>query len=292
MHISTITFISLLCIFIAYFFPTNESILKEKSFEKRGYVWQIPRHLASELSYLIRTFESGNELKIIEDLDIRNIQNNSENEFFRYLRNASKPEFQITISDLKKLENFEFYTYSLHQIKKKIRGGSIINEEQAEKQKKKLLNNMDNETIAKYKFKKETIKDIWVASRGCMKLTKNPNGVDKHIGFTKKETGYDLKGLFYYPPGGFRELHTNQYHTPGWRLYFIKTLNESESSFHYINPEKLEIIKVPDKNNYFNLFQIKEDELFWHSVFSGETHRFSVGLKIPDEFAKELIARL
>ncbi len=292
MHYSTVFYVFFLCVLFSYFFSINKSDFKEKSFKKLGHVWQIPRHLVPELGYLIRTFESGEELKVIEGLDIRNIQDN--NEIFIYLRNFSKTGFQPNINDLKELNNLEFYSYSVQQIKNEIKKGLITNEE-VEDKKKELLDNLNNGTIDKYKFKKETIKDIWDTTIGCLGLKKNSNGVFKHKGFTKRETGYDLRGLFYYPPGGFREIHTNRYHQLGWRLYFIKTLNESESSFQYINPDNsdnLEYIKVPDRNNYFNLFEIKEEELFWHSVFSGETHRFSVGLRLPDDFAKELISRL
>lgn len=90
-----------------------------------------------------------------------------------------------------------------------------------------------------------------------------------------------LSGIFYYPPGSFREWHTNS-NTPGYRLYYINALEPNKSFLNFIHPISGEIISVPDRKECINLFMIPEpDEYFWHNITS-ETHRISVGIRICD----------
>lgn len=39
---------------------------------------------------------------------------------------------------------------------------------------------------------------------------------------------HQVRGNFYYPPGGYREWHTNQYDAHGWRLYLVHTRRRGE----------------------------------------------------------------
>jgi hypothetical protein len=99
-------------------------------------------------------------------------------------------------------------------------------------------------------------------------------------------------GYFWYPPKGFRAWHTNRRNTRGWRMYIVYTYNEGKSGMSYKDYNTGKLHTVTDRNGYVNLFHINTNEphepLFWHSVFS-DTHRFSLGLNITDEFAHELL---
>lgn len=284
------------CLIIPYFRSTNESIFKEKSFEKRGHIWQIPREIPHELGYLIRVFEQGGELKVNKSLDMRTI-NHINSEIFAYYRNTASPQFQPTLHDLDELDKFEYYRHKKSEIREQIEiKKKILNKNEYEIFKKEKIDEINKERIDKYEFPSiTTLDENWVTSIGCLRVVNLTRTNSKFKKLVKTESGFELSGFFYYPPGGFREMHTNRYNTISWRLYYVKTLNESESSFNYINPdnkEKFELIKVPDKNNYFNLFKVKENQNLWHSVFSGETHRFSIGFRISEEYATSLLSRL
>lgn len=90
-----------------------------------------------------------------------------------------------------------------------------------------------------------------------------------------------ISGVFYYPPGSFREWHTNS-NAPGYRLYYINALEPNKSFLNFVHPISGEVISVPDRKECVNLFMIPEpDEYLWHNVTS-ETHRISVGIRICD----------
>jgi len=95
--------------------------------------------------------------------------------------------------------------------------------------------------------------------------------------------GTDARGNFYYPPGGFREWHTNRIHVPGYRMYFVACVGDGESYFNYINPDTDEVVNLKDKNEYANIFEVNNDfnSAFWHSIYS-EKHRFSLGFNITN----------
>ena len=102
----------------------------------------------------------------------------------------------------------------------------------------------------------------------------------------------DIKGLFYYPPGGFREWHTNMLDDTSWRLYYIHATEVNKSWFRYVPVGSNETVVVTDRSGYYNMFRLrrKKDELFWHSVYS-DTNRFSIGFKIKPSFAYRVIQR-
>lgn len=107
-----------------------------------------------------------------------------------------------------------------------------------------------------------------------------------------KLSGIRISGNFYYPPGGFREWHTNKDDEPGWRVYYVRVTEPNKSWFNYVDPITNTMYSVVDRDGYFNLFDLNsEDGLLWHSVYS-DTHRFSLGLHITDEMAQTMISRL
>lgn len=103
----------------------------------------------------------------------------------------------------------------------------------------------------------------------------------------------DIKGLFYYPPGGFREWHTNLLDDTSWRLYYINVTEDEKSWFRYVPAGSNETVLVPDRSGYYNMFRLRsrKEELLWHTVYS-DTNRFSVGFKITPNFAYRVIKRM
>lgn len=103
-----------------------------------------------------------------------------------------------------------------------------------------------------------------------------------------------LSGFFYYPPGGFKEWHTD-FEDPQpdsdkhWRVYLLNTTRDGKSWFQYLDRTG-RIRKVPDRNGYLNLFSLTESPPLWHAVYSN-THRWSVGIKLATEVIEALIER-
>lgn len=109
------------------------------------------------------------------------------------------------------------------------------------------------------------------------------------------------RGHYFYPANrGFCSWHTNEYDTPGWRLYFIKvssredetrtpTNKKESSSFTYLEPRTGKRIRVWDKNRTAMLFKIpsREDALppLWHNVHSGSYDRWSFGFALDEALA-------
>lgn len=144
--------------------------------------------------------------------------------------------------------------------------------------------------IKKKQQNEELIKDHWILTRGCfvsMKL--------KQAEFLKEEIR--ISGFHYLLPRGYMGWHTNVHDPLGWRLYYIELSNTndetfSESYFQYLNPlNTSEIIKVKDKSGYYNLFKLRsrEEGPLWHSTFSENTHRFSIGFHVNEDLIKNLI---
>lgn len=102
-----------------------------------------------------------------------------------------------------------------------------------------------------------------------------------------------VTGLFYYPPGGYAEWHTNRYDIHGWRFYYIKTTEPGHSWFRYKHAQNDTIHLAPDGAEHYNMFYLtgNEDDLVWHSVYS-DTDRWSVGFNVPPMFAYLILARL
>lgn len=102
-----------------------------------------------------------------------------------------------------------------------------------------------------------------------------------------------LSGFFYYPPGGFKEWHTD-YEDPltdpekKWRVYILRTTKDNKSWFQYFDHASGSIRKIVDRNGYMNLFVLPESPPLWHAVFSN-THRWSVGIKFDEEIIERLV---
>ncbi len=144
------------------------------------------------------------------------------------------------------------------------------------------------------------------------------SGVDKA---TAAATDKWMKnsGNFYYPPSGFREWHTNQCQyenvatyeygskhpvfdstpdcrgqafTHGWRGYLIYA-PEDEKSWMSIVDKDDNFQTLMDKSGYVSLFYLPGDgNNCWHTIVS-ETHRWSIGFRIDEEyFVEELLPAL
>lgn len=113
----------------------------------------------------------------------------------------------------------------------------------------------------------------------------------------KQRHGVELSGCFYYPPGGFREWHSNARHDQGWRMYYCQVSEPGKSSFQYLDPLSGRVQSLVDRNDHFNLFYVtgadevadgKRPDYFWHSVYS-QTHRASLGMRVSESLVKKLI---
>ena len=98
----------------------------------------------------------------------------------------------------------------------------------------------------------------------------------------------EVRGLFWYPKGGFREWHTNQYHRQGWRLYLIYADEDEKSWFSFKHPETGKLHTIPDCSGHINIFKITKDPPIWHNVYS-QTNRISLGIHVTDEFIDKFI---
>lgn len=102
-----------------------------------------------------------------------------------------------------------------------------------------------------------------------------------------------MSGLFYYPPGGFKEWHTDfedpqQDPQRRWRIYLIKSEEDRKSWFQYLDPASGKIKRVHDQDGYLNLFSLTETKPLYHAVYSN-THRWSLGIKMGDEAIRKLL---
>ncbi len=109
--------------------------------------------------------------------------------------------------------------------------------------------------------------------------------------------GMNNTGFFYYPPGAYREWHTNENDLIGYRLYYVQVDKPDASWLYYLMPgssslDPTTIRKVSDKTDHYNLFKITKDPVLWHAVYSKEAHRFSVGLNVRQSFIETLLERL
>ena len=98
----------------------------------------------------------------------------------------------------------------------------------------------------------------------------------------------EVRGLFWYPKGGFREWHTNEYTRQGWRLYLVYADEDEKSWFSYKHPETGKLHTIPDKTGYINIFKITKDPPIWHNVYS-QTNRISLGIHVTQEFIDKFI---
>ena len=62
-----------------------------------------------------------------------------------------------------------------------------------------------------------------------------------------------VRGLFWYPKGGFREWHTNRFHLSGWRLYMIDCDEDERSWFAYKHPKTSITHRIPEERQDRNI---------------------------------------
>ena len=149
----------------------------------------------------------------------------------------------------------------------------------------------DFEVYGTYKYKtympvRFDYNDTWHFINGKYRHHKNGSvypyylPIDKNIKLLNN-INCEVNGNFYYQPGGFREWHTNRINNAGYRIYFISCLEDNKSYFNYIHPNTNKVVNMPDKNEYANIFEVKQEEssALWHSVYS-DTHRFSLAFNI------------
>ena len=94
-------------------------------------------------------------------------------------------------------------------------------------------------------------------------------------------------GNFLYPPGGFKEWHTNMDGEPGWRMYVIHK-GAGRSFFRYICPKSMVLKTMEDVDGQINIFRVGPDLPFWHAVKSIDAYRYSKGFIIPDSWMDAL----
>lgn len=88
-------------------------------------------------------------------------------------------------------------------------------------------------------------------------------------------------GNYLYPPGGFKEWHTNMSSVPGWRMYIIRKSPQGRSFFRYVDPDTLGLETLWDTDGQINIFEVRTDQPFWHAIASVDAYRWSKGFVIP-----------
>eukprot|EP00282_Hemiselmis_andersenii_P043729 CAMPEP_0172060590 /NCGR_PEP_ID=MMETSP1043-20130122/8035_1 /TAXON_ID=464988 /ORGANISM="Hemiselmis andersenii, Strain CCMP441" /LENGTH=276 /DNA_ID=CAMNT_0012720345 /DNA_START=592 /DNA_END=1422 /DNA_ORIENTATION=- len=106
-----------------------------------------------------------------------------------------------------------------------------------------------------------------------------------------KNPEVSFRGMYWYPPGGFTEWHTDGHHVEGWRVYFTEVDIEKESYFAFINAIG-KSTRVLDWHGQANMFRLIPGKPLWHAVVSESAHRFSMGVAVSDSMARSVMKRL
>jgi len=131
-----------------------------------------------------------------------------------------------------------------------------------------------------------------ISSKGCM-LCCTDHPIARYMAEIYKSIYGNLKytevrGLFWYPKGGFREWHTNEHTRLGWRLYLVYADEDEKSWFSFKHPQTGKLHTMPDRSGYINVFKITKDPPVWHNIYS-QTNRISLGIHVTDEFIEKFI---
>lgn len=94
-------------------------------------------------------------------------------------------------------------------------------------------------------------------------------------------------GNYLYPPGGFKEWHTNMASLPGWRMYIINKSAAGKSFFRYVDPATTQLQTIWDEAGQINIFRVTQNQPFWHAVRSIDAYRWSKGFVIPDNWQSQ-----
>ncbi len=100
------------------------------------------------------------------------------------------------------------------------------------------------------------------------------------------------QGDYWYPPGGFRDWHTNKFDKSGWRLYIVDVDLPARSYFRIKNPATGEIQTLWDQPGTLNFFLIDPNRLLWHCIGAQRANRWSKGFVIPDTWLDSVAGRL
>ena len=137
--------------------------------------------------------------------------------------------------------------------------------------------------------------DDWIVHLGRLRHNDAKSNQIPLFWIVKELFGDDarLSGFFYYPPGGFKEWHTDfedavVEEEKRWRIYLVKTTEDRKSWFQYLDPYTQKIKRIYDQNGYLNMFHLPESPPLWHGVYSN-THRWSLGIKMGEEAVKALL---
>jgi len=114
----------------------------------------------------------------------------------------------------------------------------------------------------------------------------------RRLGYNGTLKSYkDLKNFSYMPPEGFLMWHTNQYDNAqvAYRIYIIAVSEDGESAFKYVLPDG-KLVEVLDFHGAVRIFKntnvdrkTGEALHLWHTVYSKNTHRYSIGFEIHPE---------
>mmetsp|Transcript_22475 Transcript_22475/g.53099 ORF Transcript_22475/g.53099 Transcript_22475/m.53099 type:complete len:318 (+) Transcript_22475:541-1494(+) len=99
-----------------------------------------------------------------------------------------------------------------------------------------------------------------------------------------------FRGMYWYPPYGFTEWHTDGGHVNGWRIYLSNIDVEHQSFFVHKKGEGS--VAIPDRHFQANMFQVIPGQPLWHAVGSLSAQRVSVGIAISKKLAEKIIARI
>jgi hypothetical protein len=97
------------------------------------------------------------------------------------------------------------------------------------------------------------------------------------------------RGNFFYPAGGYREWHTNQFDIHGWRLYLVHTEPDNCAVFRYVDPHTRTVHSCSDYTGCMRMFKVRGGRnKLWHSIVS-DGNRWSLGYVISDDTASKLV---
>uniref|UniRef100_A0A6U5ZD66 Prolyl 4-hydroxylase alpha subunit Fe(2+) 2OG dioxygenase domain-containing protein n=2 Tax=Guillardia theta TaxID=55529 RepID=A0A6U5ZD66_GUITH len=112
----------------------------------------------------------------------------------------------------------------------------------------------------------------------------------KHGGLQYTDADDSFRGLYWYPPNGFTEWHTDGGQVEGWRLYLTDVEEENQSGFVY--QAKDGVRRVGDRKFQANMFRLVRGKSLWHAVYSTNTTRFSMGIAISHGLAMKIVRQL
>ena len=134
----------------------------------------------------------------------------------------------------------------------------------------------------------------------CSSGIKSTTSLEEAIGRASIEaSGWDSRGLFFYPPGGCREWHTNERDPSGWRLYVSYT--KGTSHFHFVDDSINTVVSQKEQSGALvRMFRVSDGvtegmpPVLWHAISAAPdgSKRWSVGFRLRDEQARTILRRV